>query len=287
MRILGFLLGVIASTTYGLNPLFAMPIYAEGFSPDATLLMRYLPAVVMLGAWMLFRRISFALTKGEAAVVIIGGLLFGSSSLTLYQSYLLMDTGVASTLLFVYPIMTTVLMMICFHEKLKFITVSALALALGGIALLCRRSDGSVVNVAGVILVMISALTYAVYLVMNNMQIVKKMHSEKLTFYVLAVGALLYAARLACNGWSFGNFTPKVALCASLMALLPTVISLVCITLSIHYIGATAAAILGALEPLTAMSIGVLVFHEEFTLRIAVGIVLILTAVILVALKKS
>jgi drug/metabolite transporter (DMT)-like permease len=287
MRFFGFILGIIASSTYGLNPLFAMPIYAEGFSPDATLLMRYLPAVVILGVWMLIRRISFKLSLPELAVVVVGGMLFGGSSLLLYQSYLLMDTGIASTLLFVYPIMTTVLMMICFHEKLKFITVAALTLALVGIAMLCKKSDGSAISVLGVILTMLSALTYAIYLVMNNMNIIKKMRSEKLTFYVLAFGASLFLVRLACTGWTFGNFTPKVMLCATLMALLPTVISLVCITMAIHYIGATAAAILGALEPLTAMSIGVLVFHEEFTLRIAIGIVLILTAVILVVLKKA
>ncbi len=287
MRFFGFILGVIASSTYGLNPLFAMPIYAEGFSPDATLLMRYVPAIVILGLWMLFRRVSFALTKEEAAVVSIGGFLFGGSSLMLYQSYLLMDTGIASTLLFVYPIMTTVLMMICFHEKLKAVTVAALILSLAGIALLCKKSDGSALNIAGIVLVMFSALTYAIYLVMNNTNIIKRMRSEKLTFYVLLFGAFLFVIRLACTGWTFGNFTPKVMLCATLMALLPTVISLVCITLSIHYIGATAAAILGALEPLTAMAIGVMVFHEEITIRIVIGIVLILAAVILVALKKS
>ncbi len=286
MRWFGLFLGAIAASTYGLNPLFAMPIFAEGFSPEATLLMRYLPAVVILGGWMLCRGISFALTKREALVVFSGGLLFGCSSLFLYLSYLKMDTGVASTLLFVYPIMTAVLMMICFHERIRFVTVAALLLSLCGIALLCRKSDGTPVSAIGVVLAMLSALTYAVYLVMNNMDIIRKMRSEKLTFYVLATGATLYLVRLACAGWTFGHFTPKVALCAVLMALLPTVISLVCVTLAVHYIGATATAILGALEPLTAMTVGVLVFHEDFTLRIAAGIILILAAVTLVALRK-
>ena len=240
----------------------------------------------MFAVVMLWKRENFKIKWGHAIRLAVLGVMFSLSSCTLYLSFHYMAAGIASTLLFVYPIMTAVLMMTCFHERIRAVTVAALLLSLGGIALLCRKSDGTAVDAFGVVLAMFSALTYAVYLVMNNMDVIRKMRSEKLTFYVLAIGAALYLARLACAGWAFGHFTPKVALCAVLMALLPTVVSLVCVTLAVHYIGATATAILGALEPLTAMTVGVLVFHEDFTPRIAAGIVLILAAVTLVALRK-
>jgi drug/metabolite transporter (DMT)-like permease len=58
-------------------------------------------------------------------------------------------------------------------------------------------------------------------------------------------------------------------------------------TIAIKNIGSTPSAIMGALEPVTAVVISVSLFHEVFTLRLAIGIVLILSAVILVILRKS
>jgi drug/metabolite transporter (DMT)-like permease len=57
-------------------------------------------------------------------------------------------------------------------------------------------------------------------------------------------------------------------------------------TIAVHEVGATPTAIMGALEPLTAVAIGVLVFGELFTIKLAVGIVLILSAVLLIVLGK-
>ena len=57
-------------------------------------------------------------------------------------------------------------------------------------------------------------------------------------------------------------------------------------TVAVHEVGATPTAIMGALEPLTAVAIGVLIFGESFTLRLAVGVVLILSAVLLIVLGK-
>ena len=66
------------------------------------------------------------------------------------------------------------------------------------------------------------------------------------------------------------------------LAALPTAVSLLCTTQAIHYIGSTPTAILGALEPVTAVFFGVVIFHEELTARLGLGIALILVAVTLI-----
>ena len=70
------------------------------------------------------------------------------------------------------------------------------------------------------------------------------------------------------------------------LASLPTVVSLMCTTTAIHHIGSTPTAILGALEPVTALFFGVTLFHEQLTPKIMLGILMVLTAVTLIVVEK-
>lgn len=106
----GYVLGAVAAASYGLNPLFALPLYQAGLDPDSVLFYRYLLAVVMLGTLMAVRRHSFALSRRDILPLAVMGLLFSFSSLTLFASYNYMDAGIASTILFLYPVMVAVIM---------------------------------------------------------------------------------------------------------------------------------------------------------------------------------
>ena len=280
----GYIIGSIAAATYGLNPLFALPLYGAGLDPDSVLFFRYLFSLPILALMIKLRGRNFKLQRKEILPVALMGFLFAISSLTLFQSYNHMAAGIASTLLFVYPIMVALIMAVCFKEKLTWTTALCIVLALSGIALLYRGEDGDTLSLVGVALVMISSLSYAIYIVSVNRPILKNIATLKLMFYGLAFGMLIFLVRL-----DFGmslKFVPSDQwyLWGSLIALaiFPTVISLGCTTLAIQYIGSTPAAILGALEPLTAVVIGVLVFGEPLTPRLLCGIVLIVAAVTLV-----
>ena len=48
-KVKGFVVGAVAAATYGMNPLFALPLYKEGLSADSVLFYRYSMAVAMLG----------------------------------------------------------------------------------------------------------------------------------------------------------------------------------------------------------------------------------------------
>lgn len=275
----GYLLGAIAAATYGMNPLFALPLYKAGMNPDSVLFFRYLFAIPVLGCMLKARGRSFRLQRKEIVPLIIMGLLVALSSLSLFQSYNYMEAGIASTLLFVYPIMVAVIMAVLFKEKISFQTVLCILLALAGIGLLYKGGDGSTLNLTGILLVMVSALSYAIYIVSVNRPALKNIATLKLTFYVLLFGLSLFFVRvdfgqslcLAQEWYLWGNLIA--------LAVFPTAISFLCTTLSIQYIGSTPTAILGALEPLTAVFFGVLVFGEVLTFRLACGIVMIICAV--------
>lgn len=283
----GFAYGAIAAASYGLNPLFALPLYADGMGADSVLFYRYAFGLVMLGVMMLVQKQSFALRRCEVFPLVIMGLLFSFSSLTLFLSYNYMDAGIASTILFVYPVLVAILMAVFFKEKVSPITMISIALAFTGISLLYQGEGGQTLSLTGVTLVFISSLTYALYIIGVNRSVLKDMPIAKLTFYVLLFGLIVYVIRLKfCTQLDVVS-QPVLWINPVCLALFPTVISLVAMTKSIHYIGSTPAAILGALEPLTAICCGVLVFGERLTPRIILGIVLILIAVTLIILGKS
>ena len=278
----GYILGIIAAAAYGMNPLFALPLYKAGMNPDSVLFFRYLFAIPVLGIMIKARGRNFKLQRKEVLPLVIMGLLVALSSLALFLSYNYMEAGIASTLLFVYPIMVALIMAFVFKEKLTLLTISCILLALVGIGLLYKTSSGSTLSTTGIILVMVSALSYAIYIVGVKRSILKEIATLKLTFYILLFGMTLFLVRvdfgkslLTVDTWYlWGNLIA--------LAIFPTAISFLCTTQAVQYIGSTPTAILGALEPLTAVFFGVTVFGEVLTPRLCCGILMIILAVTLI-----
>lgn len=280
-KLKGYLLGIIAAATYGMNPLFALPLYEAGMNPDSVLLLRYLVAIPILGIMLLWRGRNLRLKRRELPPIISLGLLFSLSSLTLFQSYNYMDAGIASTLLFIYPILAAIIMATLFKERLSKQTILCIIVTLCGIALLYSNDDGSTLSLMGVMLVFASAISYAIYIVGINKTSLRNVATLKISFYVLTFGSLLFLSRLLVTHDFQVPSTDEWRLWINILclAVFPTVLSLVCTTKAIQYIGATPTAILGALEPVTAVVIGVSVFGEVITSRIAIGLLLIIISV--------
>ncbi len=280
----GYTLAAIAAATYGMNPLFALPLYKEGMDPDSVLLFRYLLAIPIIGVMIKARGRSFKVQRRQILPLAVMGLLMAVSSMCLFQSYNHMDAGIASTLLFVYPIMVALIMVVGFREKITAQTILCIMMALGGIALLYKGGDGSTLSLTGTLLVMVSALSYAVYIVAVNRSMLRDVATLTLTFYVLIFGVMLFFVRTGFGRDLYILDGDKWYLWGNLLALavFPTVISFLCTTAAIQYIGSTPTAILGALEPVTAVFFGITVFGESLTLRAVAGIVLIILAVSLI-----
>ena len=277
----GTLCGIVAAVSYGMNPLGALSLYRAGINTNSVLFYRYALAAVLLAALLLVQKTSLRITRREFSVLGLLGVMFAVSSLTLFMSFHYMDAGIASTRPFGNPVMVAGIMAIFFRERIS--------LALCGIALLYRGEGGAVLNTAGVVLVMASSLSYALYIVVVNRASLN-MSSVKLTFYVLLFGvAAIVLYSLCCPDQPLQLLsTPSLwGGWAAMLALIPTVVSLVLMTVAVHAIGSTPTAVMGALEPLTAVVIGVTIFGELFTARLAAGIGLILLAVTLIVAGKS
>lgn len=288
MKFKGYLLAAIAAAAYGTNPAFAIPLYDQGMNPNSVLLFRYILGLPILAVLVKSRGYSLSISWNVFCQVAILGILVAFSSLSLFVSFNFMNSGIASTLLFIYPILTAVMMVFFFHEKLKRTILLCLLLMCCGLFLLIRANDGSTLNPYGCLLVMVSALTYALYLVMVNVsRTIRDIPTSKLLFYVLGVGSLVYVV-LAIGGTSVT--LPVQAsgwINIAALALIPTLLSFACTTAAIKIIGSTSTAILGALEPVTALILSVAILGQSITPREILGCLLIMIATMLVVASSN
>lgn len=285
-KLIGTLAGIAAAVCYGTNPLGALKLYEQGMQTNSVLFYRFGLAWVIIAMVMLFRKESLKVTWQEFRTLTGLGLLFIVSSLTLYLSFHYMAAGVASTILFTYPVMTAVIMAVFFHERITWGTVLALVLSGAGVALLYWSDSAGTLSTLGVVLVLASALSYALYIILVNRGNLQ-MSSFKINFYVLlycALGMVVYSLiaglplTLPQNAisWFYVGW----------LAVVPAIFALVLMVYAAKYVGSTATAILGALEPLTAVLIGIFVFNEPFTVNLAIGIILIMGAVVVIVKRR-
>lgn len=285
-KLIGTLAGIAAAVCYGTNPLGALKLYEQGMQTNSVLFFRFGLAWVIIAIVMLFRKESLKVTWHEFRTLTGLGLLFIISSLTLYLSFHYMAAGVASTILFTYPVMTAVIMAVFFRERITWGTVLALVLSGAGVALLYWSDSAGTLSTLGVVLVLASALSYALYIILVNRGNLQ-MSSFKINFYVLfycAMGMVVYSLIAGfpltlpqnATSWFYVGW----------LAIVPAIFALVLLVYAAKYVGSTATAILGALEPLTAVLIGIFVFGEPFTLNLALGIVLILGAVVVIVKRR-
>lgn len=286
VRLKGYSLAALAAATYGTNPAFAVPLYGDGMNPVSVLLFRYGFCLPLLLGMIFIRRRGLWLRRHEVIPTIVLGVLMAISSLTLFESYAYMNSGVASTLLFIYPVLVAVLMTFFYHEKFRATTGLCLVIMGAGLIFMLRPGEGITVNSWGCILVFISSASYALYLVMTNVnKTVQRIPTLRLLFWQFLAGSCVFLFVMALgtpltlptHSWGWLNLVA--------LALLPSVISLGATTEAIHCIGSTPTAIFGALEPVTAVVLSVLLLGQTMQPHEIIGGVMIIVATTLVIIS--
>lgn len=281
----GVLYACLSACSYGTNPIFAKFLYQDGINTNSVLFYRFAFGTLLLGLLMLAERRTFSLTRREAAILLALGVIFAISSITYFLSFYYMPAGVAATLVFSYPVFVALLMAIFYHERLKWPSLMAIALTIGGMVLLNRNDDGQPIALTGILLILGSALSYAFYIIIVNKSKIA-LSSVKLTFFAMIsclMTIIVYAMLTPAEPLQLLHGESEWTY-AFMLGLLPTVVSLVFMAMAIRCIGSTPTAIMGALEPVTAILLGVLFLSEALSVRSYFGIALILVAVTLIIL---
>lgn len=284
MKLQNYIYGLLSAATYGLIPLFALTIMHKGVAVESLLTYRFGVTAILLALIMLFKKQSFKVNKKELAVLVCLGILFALSSLFLFNSYNYLSVGIASTVLYIYPVFTAIIMFIFFKEKVSWIVMLAIAIAFIGIFALYQGDQTSTISTLGILFVLGSALAYSIYMVVINKSCIKDMNSLKVTFYAVTFCTIVFFI----NSVAASKFTilpdAESVFNILMLAIVCTVISCITLAMSIHRIGSTPTAVLGALEPLVAVCVGLIAFNEDFTFNLALGFTLIIASVLLIIL---
>ena len=287
--LIGYPAGIITGITYGLNPLFAMPLMNKGVAIGSILFFRYLFAVLILGGFLLLRKQSFKVSFKQAGILLVLGLLYTSSSLFLFEAYKYIASGLATTLIFLYPVLVAIIMV--FLKTVPSWPVwLAIAATFGGVILMTQGEAGESLNPTGIFLSLGSALVYAFFIVIiNRSKSIASIPNTLLTFYALSTGVFVFLIKVILSG------TPILSgICATSdwlnligLAILPTIISTATLAVATRNIGATKASVLGVFEPITAILVGTLMFGEPLTFNIILGIsIAIISVTFMIAITK-
>ena len=279
--IIGYPAGIITGITYGLNPLFAVPLMNNGASIESILFFRYTFAVVLLAAFLILTRQSFRITVRQAGVLLALGLLYTSSSIFLFEAYNYIASGLATTLIFLYPVLVAIIM-VFLRVVPSWPVWLSIAATFGGVIIMTQGSGGDSLNPIGIVLSLGSALVYALFIVIiNRSKAIAQISNTLLTFYSLTVGAIVFLGKISFSDApiSAGITTGGDWLNLAGLALLPTIVSTATLAIATRNIGATKASVLGVFEPITAILIGTLMFGEPLTTNILLGIGIAIVAV--------
>ena len=279
--IIGYPAGIITGITYGLNPLFGIPLMNNGASTESILFFRYGFAVLILGAMLLLGKQKFKVSWKQTGILLILGLLYTASSIFLFEAYKYIPSGLATTLIFLYPVIVA-LIMVFLRVIPSWQVWLAIAVTFLGVFIMTRDDGTQEINPTGVWLSLGSALVYAFFIVIiNRSKTIGNISNSLLTFYTLSVGSVVFFSKIAASDANIttGITSTRDWLYLVGLAILPTIVSTATLAISTRNIGATKASVLGVFEPITAILVGTIAFGEALTSNILTGILLAMGAV--------
>ena len=288
----GIFYAVISSMSFGFSPLFSLALITAGLTDFDILSYRWLIAGLVLMIYAFCKKKSLRLNSfDEAWKIILLSALRALTSVTLLIGYINISSGIAATLNFMYPVIVTLSMVIFFGERRSMVDYLAIAASIFGVYLLA--SGESIVahggnTKLGLICSLVSAFSFAAYYIVMKQVKADKIEVVKFTTWVMMLSAVYF---IICAFIFNGKLTLLTDMRSWLNALglglWATMVSNITGVKGIRRIGPTMTSILGALQPVTAVILGVIFLGEHLYMRSLIGISIILVAVCIIVLHQK
>ena len=277
----GYLFALVSALTYGMIPLFMIPLKKWGFfSVDTALFYRFLiAAILILGYLVFYQKESVKINLKEGFVLSILGFFYALSAEFLFIAYDFLSPGIASTIFFIYPIMVALILGIFFKEKITLATTISLVIVVVGVGVLSIK-DNFEINYIGLFVSLLGALMYALYMIIVNKTKIKA-SGVKVSFYSMVFASLFFLVKTLILGNSVVIPSLEIGTHLALFSLITTALSVVSLVYAIKFIGSTPTAIMGAVEPVVAVMISVGLFDETLTFSLIAGVIIIISGVLI------
>ena len=286
----GYLFALVSALTYGMIPLFMIPLKKlDFFSVDTALFYRFLiAAILILGYLVFYQKESVKINLKEGFVLSILGLFYALSAEFLFIAYDFLSPGIASTIFFIYPIMVALILGIFFKEKITLASTISLVIVVVGVGILSfkpksndDKDDFGINSIyIGLFISLLGALMYALYMIIVNKTKIKA-SGVKVSFYSMVFASLFFLVKTLVLGNSVAIPSLEIGTHLALFSLITTALSVVSLVYAIKYIGSTPTAIMGAVEPVVAVMISVGLFDETLTFSLIAGVIIIISGVLI------
>ncbi len=285
-KVKGIIYAALSAATFGLIPLYANQAIIDGVNNETILVYRYGIAGIVYAIYLLIRRVNMSLSRTQIKEVILAGVGgYGITAFFLMWSYHYMPTGVATAIHFFYPVVVAIFMMIFYKERLSMEVRAGIVLAICGVYLL-SWTPGEV-KWLGLFFVLMSTVTYGCYITALNRPVLKAMNPDVLTCYVLLFTAVFYLIVALPQGKLEFVTRPRFLLDMTQLAILSTIVSARLLVAAVKLIGSVPSSVLGTLEPITAIVVGVIYFREQLTYVNYIGLFIVIGAVLVVVCRMK
>ena len=282
----GLLLAMLASATFGFIPLFSIPLLKSGMELDSVCFYRF--ALASFFMWIICKVKGVSLKCSGKEILAMGllSIFYAATSFFLTASYKYISSGTATTIHFFYPVVVALAMILLFGEKVSIWKIIAIVAGIAGVFFLSGGITGEKISLTGLILVLVTVITYPTYVVgVNQTPVVMRMNGMKQTFLVLFFSAIIFFVNVLVKGAHFSPLSTSYQWeYAIALAIIPTLVSDFALIYAIQMAGSTITAILGCMEPLVAVICGVIFFGETFTANSLAGMLLVFAAVFIIIL---
>lgn len=286
MKIKGIIYVVVSAILFGITPIISSYTYQLGNNALSLTFYRNLFVLPILFLLTLKSGESIKLDKNLILKILpIGVIGVASTTLMLYSSYNYIGVGVATTVHFMYPVFVALICKIFFKDKLGITKILILFLASIGVVFFLEGDLSG--QIIGLVLAIVSAMTYAYYIVAIEKQGFKNINPYKLTFYFAlcsSITMLVYNIFARDIVW---NLSPKAYFLVFIIAIATSFLAVMLLQLGIKELGASTASILCMFEPISSVLFGVIILGEKMTLNKIIGNVLIISAVLILILYDS
>lgn len=292
IRLNGIFYAILSSASFGFSPLFSLGLIAVGLTNFDILSYRWGIAGIVLMIYAFCKKKSLLPNSwDETWKIILLSALRAITSVTLLIGYANISSGIASTINFMYPVIVALCMMFFFGEHKSLVDIGAIGVSIFGVYLLAS-GDSLVVSggdtTLGLVCSLISAVSFAAYYILMKQLRADKIEVVKFTTWVMLLSAVYFnICALVFEGSLSMIPDGKSWLYILGLALWSTMVSNFTGVKAVRRIGPTLTSILGALQPVTAVILGVAFLNEHLYFRSMIGITLILVAVTVVVMHQN
>lgn len=286
----GVAAGLLGAICFGFIPVFGKPALEQGLSPMCILAYRFTLAAIVLGLFLKVCRVNLGIPLRNIPTMLLLAVYYCVSGGCLMLGYEYMSGGVTGVIHFSYPVFVLLILLLFFRERIR--VSSAVAIVIAGVGIYCLGvlgGDAAFIpganRVEGVLVVVLSGVGYAAYLVGVGKGRAQQYDSLYLTFWILVFTAVAFIVLAGARG-ELVLVTDTVTMLNFVgIAVVSTVIANVLVVYAVKTVGSTMESILSAMEPATSVVMCIILFDEKLNLPIIAGIALIFMAVAIVVFR--